>query len=589
MCCFPRPTQEQIRNLFNLNREEKILDDFGCSLSEKIPVPGRLYLTEHYICFDSNIFVFNRKYSIGLNEIISLKIKKSNIEIESKSNKKKKFVFSSFENIQIAYKRIKSMCRSYNEIFYSNKSETKGKEEINPILLSDSEDSDDDEDEIVTTLNSSCSKKNSLDSSSNESSPISSNENKLENKTNATFSNPNSDRINLSKDNIEIKKNLLNSKTMKYLSVSDDLKGEMNNKINNNSNNNIINSNIGMENSSNSLRSKTNSPKRKETEINLNLGDEEIIFNPIEQDIDFEICRKIINMCPKQFFEKYLTNNCPETSYKNYYEWVGDYTEINVPDWEKIENPENPDIEKYQRVETFCIALHAVPLINKSKVIKTLTYWVDKEGTYYINTSSKSQGVPLSDYFLVETTLEFHPYMNNTKTVFRAYVRANILKSTIFKYALISQTKKNFQEEVTKWLQFIEEKGEKIEGDYVYKPKKKRNSFGEKHKSLSHGIEKEISQIKNGKHIVEFSDFCEDIYNGTIKYTKLAYDYFHREFDKKTRTILICFFIVFILILYILHSQNNQIKELKSGFNKIKKILDNLNDLTLELKNGFSK
>ena len=65
-------SQEQVRNLFGLNKEEKILDDFGCSLSEKIPIPGRLYLTEHYICFGSNIFGFNRKYSLSYNEILQI-------------------------------------------------------------------------------------------------------------------------------------------------------------------------------------------------------------------------------------------------------------------------------------------------------------------------------------------------------------------------------------------------------------------------------------------------------------------------------------------------------------------------------------
>ena len=59
------------------------------------------------------------------------------------------------------------------------------------------------------------------------------------------------------------------------------------------------------------------------------------------------------------------------------------------PDWEKIENPQ---IEKYQRIEIFCLPLHRLPLVNKSNVIKTLTYWVDKEDTYYIITFSKSQG-----------------------------------------------------------------------------------------------------------------------------------------------------------------------------------------------------
>ena len=151
-------------------------------------------------------------------------------------------------------------------------------------------------------------------------------------------------------------------------------------------------------------------------------------------------------MSPKDFFEKYQTNVNPQTSYRAYYEWVGDYSEINVPDWEKIENPENPEIEKFRRIENFVISLHGVPLINKSSVIKTLTYWVDKDGTYYMKTSSKSQGVPLSDNFLVETTLEFHPYMNNTKTIFRTYVRTNIVKFTIFKSALISQGKKRYSE-----------------------------------------------------------------------------------------------------------------------------------------------
>ena len=578
-------SQEKVRNLFNLKREEKILDDFGCSLSEKLPIPGRLYLTEHYICFDSNIFVFNRKYSIGFNELISLKKKKSNIEVKTKSCKKNKFIFSSFADINIVYKRIKSMCRSYNETFPSDNSETKGKEVINPILLSDSEDSDDDDnDYIIKTEDSSGSKKNSLDSSFNESSAISQIENKSEDITNATFSNSNNNIIVLSNNNTEVKINLLSSKTMNDLSLNDDLEGEMAN----NTNDNTMNSNAGRKKSSKLLTNKINSPKRKEF-INSNIiEDEEIIFNPIDQDIDFEICRKIIDICPKQFFEKYFTNNYPETSYKRYYEWVGDYTEINVPNWEKIENPENPEIEKFQRIETFCLALHGVPLINKSNVIKTLTYWVNKEGIYYIKTTSKSRGVPLSDNFLVETTLEFHPYMNNTKTVFRTFVRTIILKSTLFKYALISQSKKSYEQEITKWLQFIGENGEKIEGDYVYKPKKRKNSFGEKHKALSHGIEKENSQMKNDKHIVEFSDFCEDIYNGTIKYTKLAYDYFQREFDKKTRIILICFFIIFILLFYILHIQSNEIKELKYGFNEMRAILDNLTDLTLELKNEFS-
>ena len=587
-------SQEQVRNLFNLSREEKILDDFGCSLSEKIPIPGRLYLTEHYICFGSNLFGFNRKYSIAFNEINELILKKNIIEIKSKNNKKNKFSFTSFNNIQIVYKRIKSMCRSYNETISTISSESKGKEEINPILLSDSENSDDEDDDIINNITSSSSKKNSENSntSSNDNSPKTNNSNNIiieKNLENTINSNSNKNLLNISNSNINIKTELSKSKTMNEINMSDTLKKDEINIVNNiNSNSKSKKSispikNIDIEKEKNI----NNSSNKKENDIN-SFEEEEIKFNPIEENVDTEICRKIFDINPKNFFEKFQTNTYPETSYKKYYEWVGDYTEINVPDWEKIENQENPEIEKFQRIETFCLALRGVPLVNKSNVIKTLTYWIDKDGTYYIKTSSKSQGVPLSDCFLIETTLEFHPYMNNTKTVFRTYVRTKMLKSTIFKSALISQGKKSFGQEVEKWLTFIEEKDVKIEGDYIYKPKKRKNSF-DKHRSLSHGIEKENSQMKKNKPIVEFSDFCGDIYDGIVKYTKLFYEYFYREFDKKTRTILIFLFLIFILLLTIINGHNNEIRELKNGFNEMKEILNNLTNLTMELKKNMGK
>ena len=462
----------------------------------------------------------------------------------------------------------------------------KNKEGIIPIILSDSEDSDDESEEIIANKTSASSKKeNSNSNSSNENSPKANNT-----ETNIIIDKSMNNIINNNSNQNLIKSNTINEQSINKLNLAESIKNEeINTNLNSNSNNN---SSVKRKKSSNSIKSKKSEDVRNKINfLNKNdiIEEEEIKFNPIDEDLDYEICRKIININPKNFFEKYLTSAYPETSYQKYYEWVGDYTEINVQDWEKIENPENPEIEKFKKIETYCLALRGVPLINKSNVNKTLYYWKDKDGTYYIKTSSRSQGVPLSDCFLVETTLEFHPYMNNTKTVFRTYVRTVMLKSTLFKSTLISQGKKSYNQEVTKWLQFIEEKGDKIEGDYVYKPKKRRNSFGDIHKSLGHGVEKEISQMKNSKHIVTFSDFCEDIYNGTRKYAKLSYDYFYREFDKKTRTILICFFVVFILLLYIIQGQNNEIKELKKGINDMKSTLDNLTNLVLELKKNMEK
>ena len=581
-------SQEQVRNLFGLDKEEKILDDFGCTLSEKIPIPGRLYLTEHFICFGSNIFGFNRKYSISFNEITIMSIKKSNIELETKNNKRNKFSFTNFTDIKIVYKRIKSMCRCYNESISTNYLEQKTKEEIIPIILSDSEDSDDESEEIIKTKTSSSSKKTQ---NSNKDFNILNDDSHKADKENNIIIEKKIDNITKKNPNYIINNNIKKDESINEpKKLEQNIEIEEENEINTSSNKrkNIKNSLNSIKNTKtepNENKNKNTLDKAEEKKIS-NIEDEEIIFNPIDPHLDTEICRKIINLNPKAFFEKYQTNTNPETSYKKYYEWVGDYSEITVPDWEKIENQENPGVEKFQRIENFNLSLHGVPLINKSKVIKTLTYWVDEKGAYYMKTSSKSQGVPLSDNFTVETTLEFHPYMNNTKTVFRTYVRTNIIKYTIFKSALISQGKKSYTQEINKWFQFIEEKGEKIEGDYVYKPKKKLNSFG---RTLSHGIEKEISYMKSDKHIVDFSDFCEDIYFGAKKYVKYGYEYFYREFDKKTRIILFCFLFIFIMLLSIIRGQSNEIKELKYGFVEMKNILDNLTKLTIELKKELDK
>ena len=581
-------SQEQVRNLFGLSKEEKVLDDFGCSLSETLSIKGRLYLTENYICFSSNLFGFNRKYCIAINEIIELRLKKTSIEIDTKNPIKKNYSFSSFNNVQIVYKRIKSMCSSYNDNLTTNLSESK-KNEVIPILLSDSENSDEESDEIVTTT--SRSNKNSVKSNnSNEESPPKKETTSAENESNNII-NTSSKEGNIINDSSEPKKRdnspdknekgMKKNKSMKDLSLNEKLKI---NEISKNSN-----SDIKRKKSSGSVKRKNsdsqNDPLSQSNISQIkNLDDpEEIKFEQVDESFN-EICRKVISLNPKDFFDKYLSGKNLETAYHKYYEWVGDYSEINFPEWEKIENKENPEIEKFQRIETFTLALHGVPLVNKSNVEKTSIYWIAKDGTYYLSTSSKSSGVPLSDCFLVQTGMEIHPYMNNTKSVLRTYVRTYMLKSTLFKSALLSQGKKSYGEEVKKWFQFIEEKGDKIEEDYVYRPRKRKNSLDNKHKLLSHGVEKEISQLSKEKHIVEFSDFVKDIFCGIKNYSKMAYDFYFREFDKNTRFILACFFIVFILLLNVISRQNKEIIELKKGFNEMKTTLANLTNLVLELK-----
>ena len=351
---------EKAYELFNLNKEEKIIDAFDCFLIETFPVVGQLYLTEKNICFYSNLPFFNRNITIPLEEIKKLSLNNINIEIELKNkiNSNSKYSFTFKENVQNYFEKIKTVYDSY-----TNKKNEKNK---SPDISKKSE---------------------------------------------------------------------------------------------------II---------------------------------EKIEFGPIDPEEDFEVCKKIININPKYLFNKCHTKEFPETNYEKYYEWVGNHSNIKLSDWEKVEDSEK---EKFKRTESFSLSLEGVPFVDHSDVVKTTHYYIDKKGTYHLEGNSRSEfvdhsdvvktthyyidkkgtyhlegnsrseGIPFADCFTIKNKMEFYPYDNNTKTVFRTYVRTNFLKSTFVKPILISQTKKSYTEEIEKWLDFIQEKGLTVEGDYAYEEK----------------------------------------------------------------------------------------------------------------------
>ena len=414
--------EEQMIELFGLNKEEKILHEFKSSLVETVPILGDLYLTDNYICFYSNLFFFNRNISIPLNEITQLSLNKANIEIKSKD---KNYSFSSTEEITLIFEKMKSKCHSYNEAY-------RIKNDLIPIIIIDSENTD--------------------------------NEDLISRQTTAS-------------------------------------------------------SNF------------SHSPSKEILNDILEENEEEIKFVPIEQDVDIEICRKIIDISPSDLFNKYFCNSNPETCHEKYFEWVGDHTNIKISDWEKIETDEKSNLEKFKKTESFSLALHGVPLVDHSEISKTSIYYIDNDGTFYISDSSKSGGIPFADCFTIESKIELHPYMKGTKTVYRTYVRTNLLKSTFFKPLLISQTKTSYTNEVNKWLEFIQEKGEKIEGDYIYKPKKTEtfilgsdsNNSDKEKTPLLNETETEKEKEKNNEECnigyKEFTDNCKCIYEKTFKKT----------------------------------------------------------------------
>ena len=374
--------REEIYELFNINKEEKISEEFDCFLVETFPIIGKLYLTNDHILFHSNLFFINKTISIPLNEIIRLELNNMNIEIESKNKEEKdlnkQYKFYSNNDIHIIYNKIKS------------------------IISKSSSDLD-------------------------------------------TFS--------------------------RTTSCSSDLSSSL------------------------GSTSKDNLIIVEKEEIN-----EEINFKPLEPDVDYEICKKIIVISPKDLFDKYYTNKFPETSYGKYLEWVGDHSNIKISDWEKIENgSENPGkgiekIQKYRNSEKFSLILHGVPLVDHSEVSKNSIYYIEKDGTYIIESSSKSEGIPYAKNFSIETKIELYPYHRGNKTIFRTYIRTNILKTTyLFDNVLISQSKKSYTEETNKWLEFIQEKGEKIIGDYEFKEKIIKNP-SEKFEDNKHNIHINIDE-----------------------------------------------------------------------------------------------
>ncbi|VEU19491.1 DEKNAAC100554 [Brettanomyces naardenensis] len=54
----------------NISSSERLLDDFSCALSREILLQGRLYVSEHYVCFNSNLLGWITSVVISLDEIV---------------------------------------------------------------------------------------------------------------------------------------------------------------------------------------------------------------------------------------------------------------------------------------------------------------------------------------------------------------------------------------------------------------------------------------------------------------------------------------------------------------------------------------
>ncbi|XP_043717212.1 protein VASCULAR ASSOCIATED DEATH 1, chloroplastic-like [Telopea speciosissima] len=100
---------EEYRQLFHLPPEEVLVQDFNCALQDNFLLQGHMYLFVHHICFYSNIFGFETKKIIPINEVTCVRKAKTAAifpnAIEIVAGGKKHF-FASFLSRDEAYKLI---------------------------------------------------------------------------------------------------------------------------------------------------------------------------------------------------------------------------------------------------------------------------------------------------------------------------------------------------------------------------------------------------------------------------------------------------------------------------------------------------
>ena len=525
-------SQDSVRTLFNLPKEEKIYDDFGCSVVDTINHKGRLYLTENFICFNSSLIGFSTKLIIPFNDIIELKkSSKNTIQVNVKNQKKDKYQFTSFKETIIAYKRIKMMCRAYiDKITPTPGKNDENKNKIN-IILSDSEEEDEDDDDNLINIKNKINESNIKKNNSSEILNNNINENIKNNKSENNLKDINDidedEVINFlpldSNNKIEnckfvidlspkdfFKKYFTNASIDTCFKTYYDSLGDHFNivitdwRLNSDNNNNNINNNI---NSNNNINNNLNN--NNDNNINNNNNNNNNINN-------------------NNLFDCFADNS------------------------QKIRNL------------SFSIHLTGVPFINQSDVEKKQILSIENDGKLIIRGSSKSVGVPYCTYFTVEEQFEIYPYMKGKKSIVRVISWRNFIKSSFLQSTIEKTCKAEFQKDIDSWIDFIKKKGNSIE---KYSPGKKKKKDDKKESKLTHGVEKVQSFSQQPQ--INFQNIilmiCDKIMN---------------EIDFKT-----CFLLFFIFIFYLRLSCkiNSQKKEIKILINTIKQL--NISNL----KNNFNK
>uniref|UniRef100_A0A8C6YQK6 GRAM domain-containing protein n=1 Tax=Nothoprocta perdicaria TaxID=30464 RepID=A0A8C6YQK6_NOTPE len=92
-------SEEFKRQFSHLPESERLVVDYACALQKDILLQGRLYLSENWLCFHSNIFRWETTISIALKDITFMTKEKTARLIPNAiqiATKGEKFFFTSF-------------------------------------------------------------------------------------------------------------------------------------------------------------------------------------------------------------------------------------------------------------------------------------------------------------------------------------------------------------------------------------------------------------------------------------------------------------------------------------------------------------
>lgn len=140
--------QDNFAQLFpSLPSDEILIDDFTCAYRKDILIHGKLYLTNHYICFHSNIIGMVTHLAIPLNSILKMQ-KRKTLGIPNAiefSNLHNKYIFASFISRDQVYDLIHKVWRM-NSINSNNSDFDIDEEEIDSVYSASINTSDEEDD-----------------------------------------------------------------------------------------------------------------------------------------------------------------------------------------------------------------------------------------------------------------------------------------------------------------------------------------------------------------------------------------------------------------------------------------------------------